>query len=928
MKQFLNTLLLSMLYLGAFAQITPLPNYPTAKEAEGMQEWLQRPRPPLGRVVPTPPPAPVRTMAEWEEVQAVIITWAGYTSILREIVRAAVNECRVIIIAENPASVAAYLTNNNIPLDMVDIIQAPFDSIWVRDYGPWAVYHNDVDSLMIVDWIYNRPSRQNDDKIPGIIAQHLGLPIFEATQAPYDWVHTGGNNLRDGLGANFSSELVLEENPGKTEAQIDEIAQLYLGANRYIKFPVLPYDLIHHIDMHMVFIDEETIIVGQYPPGVADGPQIEANMEYLVNEVPTSFGNTYRLIRAPMPPQNGLYPSNGGDYRTYTNSIFINKSILVPIYEEQYDTTALRIYREALPGYNVVGIDCNSIIPSYGALHCITKLVGVNAPLWIAHPRLRDTDDSENDYLASAIIKHRSGIEGATLYYRLAPDTLYSAVPMVLADSATSTWAAAIPAQPEGSRVQYYIHATAFSGKEQWRPLVAPEGYFEFRVRALSPNFTVSGHLLCPGGTVQYQDLSEGAVSSWLWQFPGGEPSSSAEQSPVVAYPEAGVYGATLIVGNGQVFDTLTLEDVVVVDGGILPYYEAFEAPLSGEGWAVVNPQGDAAAWSMSSDGLCYSGALVMNNFDHDTRNTSDYLRARFGLSGLTSPRLQFSLAYAPYNLQFFDGLRVSAIDCEGEKTVLYEKYGPELATAPPTTSAFVPAGCSQWRFEELSLEAFAGQVVTIEFENIGGYGNQLYLDNLDISAPELANQAPEVAIANPPDGTIYLDELPEMDIQVSAGDADGLVRAVTLFVNTDSVSTASSPPFAFSYTLPDYGIYSLQARATDNDGASAFSLPVQVTAERSSSLTMLPGSGGLAFDAFPNPARGSLSLRFSSTEAGELSLRLTNPLGQEVISRQVQLPAGESQFSLPLGQLPAGVYQLLVFKGNARAGKKISVLE
>lgn len=39
----------------------------------------------------------------------------------------------------------------------------------------------------------------------------------------------------------------------------------YLGLDRYIKMETLPYDDIHHIDMHMKLIDEETILVGQFP---------------------------------------------------------------------------------------------------------------------------------------------------------------------------------------------------------------------------------------------------------------------------------------------------------------------------------------------------------------------------------------------------------------------------------------------------------------------------------------------------------------------------------------------------------------------------------------------------------------------------------------------------------------------------------------
>lgn len=433
------------------------------------------------RIIPTPPPGPVRTMAEWEPIQALIITWAGQNTILREIVRNAVKECKVLIITENAVTVSTQLTNAGIPLDSVQFVDTPFNSIWVRDYGPWAVYQNDVDSLFLVDWIYNRP-REDDDASPLAIAEHLQIPIYEATVDPHDLVHTGGNHLPDGMGTAFSSMLILEENPDKTEDEIDSIAKKYLGVKQYIKFPTLPFDGIHHLDMHMRIIDEETIIFGQYPDGVADGPQINSNIDYLLSEFQTSFGNKYRIIRMPMPPENSRYPDQGGDYRTYTNSIFINKTILVPTYEERYDTTALRIYRENLPGYNVVGINCNSIIPSLGALHCITKLVGVSEPLMIAHPRLRDSYDESKEYAVTAIIKHKSGISGADLYYRAGGDSIYVNVPMTLNDTAQNIWSAVIPPHAADTEIQYFIKARAINGKEQVRPIVAPEGYFNFRI--------------------------------------------------------------------------------------------------------------------------------------------------------------------------------------------------------------------------------------------------------------------------------------------------------------------------------------------------------------------------------------------------------------------------------------------------------------
>ena len=52
-----------------------------------------------------PPNFSVRTMAEWEEVQALTIAWEGYEPILTEIVRNAVEECDVIIACSNPSQV-------------------------------------------------------------------------------------------------------------------------------------------------------------------------------------------------------------------------------------------------------------------------------------------------------------------------------------------------------------------------------------------------------------------------------------------------------------------------------------------------------------------------------------------------------------------------------------------------------------------------------------------------------------------------------------------------------------------------------------------------------------------------------------------------------------------------------------------------------
>lgn len=432
---------------------------------------------------PIPPPAPVRTPAEWEEAQALLIAWTSFPEILSEIVRYAALEVPVYIVTQNSTTVLDYLNNKGISTDNVFFINAPFNSIWIRDYGPWSVYKNQVDSLWIVDWIYNRP-RPKDDAVPAAVAETFGLPFYEATAPPTDLIHTGGNFMVDGWGTGFSSELIVEENPDKSLEEIQGIMQQYLGINRYVLMETLPYDEIHHIDMHMKLLNEETLLVGQYPEGVADGPQIEENIAYIQNNYLTAFGNPYHIVRIPMPADAfGSYPDDYGDYRTLTNSIFINKTLLVPVYESS-DSSNLDILRQHLPAYKIVGIDCNDIITSLGALHCITKLVMSDDPLWISLPLLADMHNVSGDYNVKAHIEHRSGIAEAILWYRTDSTQNFTAVPMQeqIAAGALFNFVADIPQQADSSTVQYYISATSNSGKSQVRPITAPAGFYSFDV--------------------------------------------------------------------------------------------------------------------------------------------------------------------------------------------------------------------------------------------------------------------------------------------------------------------------------------------------------------------------------------------------------------------------------------------------------------
>jgi len=467
----------------------------------------------------TPPPSgPVRAAAEWEEVEYLLVTWnPSYPNILRQIVQAGVQECKVIITTQNQTSVSNYLNTNGVDLTNVIFLNVPWNSIWIRDYAGNTIYSDDVGELALTDWIYNRP-RPSDDVMPAAHAAQVGIPLYTTNSGTNDLVNTGGNYMSDGLGNAFASKLILNENAAgnpygvsvKTEAQIDGIMQEYMGINRFVKMNTLPYDQIHHIDMHMKLLDEETILVSKYPQGVADGPQIEANIQYVLDNFQSPFGTPYDIewIDAPPSPA-GNYPNTGGPYNTYSNAVFVNKTIMVPTYRPAVDAPALAKYQEMLPGYNVVGIDVDNpgenLINSLGAIHCITHTIGVAEPLWIVHQPI-DEANAGSTVTIDAFIKHISFVEEAKVFWREEGATTYNEIDM--APSNSDYWTADLTIPNAPVNIEYYIWAKAFSGKELNRPIVAPAGYWTIQVEQLSADEWAQNHI-----SAAYPNPTTGNVS-------------------------------------------------------------------------------------------------------------------------------------------------------------------------------------------------------------------------------------------------------------------------------------------------------------------------------------------------------------------------------------------------------------------------------
>ncbi|HJW30344.1 MAG TPA: PKD domain-containing protein, partial [Saprospiraceae bacterium] len=70
----------------------------------------------------------------------------------------------------------------------------------------------------------------------------------------------------------------------------------------------------------------------------------------------------------------------------------------------------------------------------------------------------------------------------------------------------------------------------------------------------------------CSPLQVTFHDLSLNNPTSWSWSFPGGTPSSSSNQNPIVTYNNPGSFNVTLTATNAQGSNTKTINNYITVN--------------------------------------------------------------------------------------------------------------------------------------------------------------------------------------------------------------------------------------------------------------------------------------------------------------------------------------------------------------------------
>jgi len=175
-----------------------------------------------------------------------------------------------------------------------------------------------------------------------------------------------------------------------------------------------------------------------------------------------------------------------------------------------------------------------------------------------------------------------------------------------------------------------------------------------------------------------------------------------------------------------------------------------------------------------------------------------------------TNSSLTFDHAYRQYQAEN-DKLQVQvSTDCGATWATVFDKAGTNLMTLPASTTAYVPSAASDWASNTVDLSAYDNtNDVVIRFRATSAYGNNLFLDNINIfqSSASIEEQVAGqfTVYPNPTAGdfTVELANANSNDVVVSVVDMKGQVVSSELITNGQTkVEVKTSSLAAGVYTV------------------------------------------------------------------------------------------------------------------------------
>lgn len=486
---------------------------------------------------------------------------------------------------------------------------------------------------------------------------------------------------------------------------------------------------------------------------------------------------------------------------------------------------------------------------------------------------------------------------------------------------------------------EYEYNATIFTND----PILG-DAHLNIKLTVIAPpiaNFFTFTQNSCDG-IISFSDLSEGEVTSWLWNF--GDNTFSEEQNPTHIYEETGVYDVSLIACNPAGCDTLLLENLVNYSNDQSLCDTLFfgitgdTTLLSCNGYIYDSGgiDGDYAENSNYAVTINPPNALAISlTFDtFDLENNWDFLNIYAGIDN-TAPLLgTFTGIEAPGggSLAVFG----EAVTLELISDGIIERAGFAIAYAciTPAAEANFTANISEecsndilftnnslygatysWDFGDGNFSDETSPTHTYNSTGIfnviltaeNDFGTSTFTETVVISELPF-----ELNIVSPTN--IYINNPTELSYNSSNN-----LSNVEWSTESGDISNLDNPIFAFS----QIGNTEITLIGTDTNGCQVVVNEIIFVDELSHNID---DNSISSLKVFPVPTNKSVNIELKIEENSNVQLSLFNATGQQIFKNEFQTVFSLNE-ELDLTNYPSGIYHLGIWINGQFAGRKRIIL-
>lgn len=425
-------------------------------------------------------------IGEYEHQEKSCSIWdyrTGYDSISAKVVASLSRETSVTILYKTTG--ASYDTLGILSriayyggvADSIHFRGAQYDNITLGSFGPQSLYVKTagLTSRSLVSFDPLSGVSAIDQTLPDQLAAILDQPLYRAK------INLDNNDLvTDGVGDAWISETVLLQNPGLSSTSITDTISKYLGVNQvHFVTPVFSGLTDSYIKLSQMvhFVDAGTAIVASLPANHSESPVLDT----LANRISRLIGGMsepYKVYRIPIAPlDNGSYPTAASQpFRSYTNIIIRNKTVLIPSFGTNSDETAREIIAMLLPQYEVVQVESKLINQEFNLLNNYSSSIIPNQIGRLIHQPVRGVIPyAESFYFRVRPIGYIYA-DSMYMYYKKSSDTSFIRKRLL---PGCPSFIGYFENLSPNDTISYFL--STWSNLYQITvPLTAPEGYYTF----------------------------------------------------------------------------------------------------------------------------------------------------------------------------------------------------------------------------------------------------------------------------------------------------------------------------------------------------------------------------------------------------------------------------------------------------------------